>query len=174
MAITITLGAVPLAAQDAEKDPDRALRLLPVGRESVKEYLLTYPMREVETGRTKGPPKVVICLDQETGQGRGVLRLKPFRFSEWVGVRKGLDLSSVELNQAKKRWSGWHRLAIPDEESRHYLGILVPNPGWAAPKSLVVADDLKTFPAGALRVVNVSPYRLRVAWGRRRKGRWGE
>jgi hypothetical protein len=156
--VVLALGIAPIFGQgDERKHLDRLLRVLPVGEAPPFMQKIVNGVRQ-EQAAPKGsiPPREVVQMTPN-GEQEGVpLRLSLDRLSVSIPVRAG-PLSLHEVGQGLKRW---HTLTVP-AKTTHALAVLWRDPvekKWSKARSMTLADDVTSFPAGNLRLVNVSPW----------------
>lgn len=152
------LAAVPAVAQDGDKKPDRLLRILAVGESPpYAEKIIDGKRVEQEPPKGSIPPRRVVLLGKE-GQERGEpVRVQLGRLSAPIPVGPG----SVPLHESGAEGvdpKPWHQVKVP--RATHALALLWRDPSdpWSKPRSMTLKDDISSFPAGRVRVVNVSPF----------------
>nr|NIP94373.1 hypothetical protein [Akkermansiaceae bacterium] len=159
--LTVLLaGAVPSAAQDDEKKPDRLLRLLPVGEAPpYVEKIINGVRVEQEAPEGAIPPRQVVMLSAQDGQERGnPVRLRLDQLSAPLAVGPGI-IPLHETGASGVNSNPWHK--VKASRATHSLAFLWRDPQekkWTKARSLTLADDIRAFPAGRVRFVNVSPY----------------
>lgn len=149
-------------AQDGEraKKPDRLVRLLPVGEAPPFRQVIEDGVRkELPPPPGSVPPFSVVQLTPEGAEEGQPLRLRLDRLSGSMPVRPG-SLALHETGPDGLNPNAWHTLRIPNQ-STHALAILWRDPeekSWDKAQSMTLPDDVKAFPAGSVRIVNVSPW----------------
>lgn len=166
--LLLVLFAAPLGAQEGEarqqRRADRLLRILPLGEAPPFKFDFVNGKRvEREPPAGSIPPRQVQVVGAE-GRAEGeAIRLSLDRLSGSVPVRPG----RVPIHEAGKGGldpNPWHVLTMPDTTT-HGLALLWRDPDeqkWSKARSVTLSDDVTTFPAGMVRVVNVSPWELAV------------
>lgn len=156
--VVLAMGIAPTFGQgDERKKPDRLLRVLPVGEAPPFVQKIVNGVRQ-EQAAPKGsiPPREVVQMTPK-GEQEGVpLRLRLDRLSVSIAVRAG-PLSLHDVGQGLKPW---HTLTVP-AKSTHALAVLWRDPvekKWSKARSMTLVDDVISFPAGNIRLVNVSPW----------------
>jgi len=156
--VVFAMGIASTIGQgDERKKPDRLLRVLPVGEAPPFVQKIVGGVRQ-EQAAPKGsiPPREVVQMTPK-GEKEGVsLRLSLDRLSVSIPVRAG-PLSLHEVGQGRKPW---HTLMVP-AKTTHALAVLWRDPvekKWSKARSMTLADDVNSFPAGNVRLVNVSPW----------------
>ena len=159
-----SLCAAPLMGQEKERKPDRLLRILPVGEAPPYVEKIVDGVR-IEQDAPEGsiPPRRVVQMTKE-GQERGnPVRLQLDRLSAPVAVSPG----TIPLFDAGAGGAGkpWHSVKVP--KTTHSLAVLWRDPAkkkWSDAKSITLIDDVRSFPAGRVRFVNVSPYSVGISY----------
>jgi hypothetical protein len=116
---------------------------------------------EVATPPGAVPPREVLVPVPQGGKANeeagGKLRLSLGRVSEAVLVAAGpVVLSAARADGAPARWT---QITMPQHAAA--LAIIFRDPrgkSWDSARSLVLGDGLASFPAGSVRLVNVSPF----------------
>jgi hypothetical protein len=161
------LGAVvsqPLPAQP-EPQVERKVRFLPVGelppfRQDVRDGV----RYELEPPAGSIPPRTVMMGFDGEDTEPASLRLG--RISEPMKVPNGTGPLVLRQREAAADSEPWLRLTRP--EAGDFL-VLLWRDGkagtWEKVSSLVLPDDHASAPAGSVRVINISPYPVRIALG---------
>ena len=157
----ITLSAGPVAGQaEEDKGPDRLLRILPVGEAPPFVQKIEGGVRkEQEAPEGSIPPREVVQLTQDGEQEGEPLRLTLDRVSASMPARAG-TLPLYASGSGGLDPKPWHKLTVP-AKSTHSLALLWRDPKekkWSKARSMILVDDINSFPAGSIRFVNVSPW----------------
>lgn len=166
LALGVVLGQ-EAAPDKVEDEAPRWLRLLPVGdAPPFRHEVVDGMMVELPPPPGSIPPRRVRvgALDSEE---QPVL-LKLGLLSPRLVVRgvKAPVLSAAPGTPVRP----WKNLELPPEATSA-LAVLIRGPqdkSWESPLAIVLDDGLEAFPNGAARVVNASPYPLRVVLGTER------
>jgi hypothetical protein len=119
---------------------------------------------EVDTPPGALPPReVVVPALRKSAEGEGKVRLTLGRVSEAVLVGAGpVILSAKEEKGDPVRWT---QFTMPQQSAA--LAVIFRDPrqkSWDAVRSIVLADDLGSFPVGKVRFVNATPFEAGVVF----------
>lgn len=157
-------------AQDESQKRTRALRILAVGEAPPWEEKIQNG-RRVEQDPPAGsiPPRQVQLTNREGVEEGSPAPLRLNQISGVIAVRPG-PVPLHETGQGGLDPQVWHTLKFPTSAAAA-LGIIWRDPTtrkWSKARSLTLADDLKGFPAGRVRIINVSKYPIGLAFGKER------
>ena len=134
------LRIAPLSEDPFGKDAQQPMK----GRDALPTYVITYPFDDYQpfspTASIDFSPNLI---SNPLAAPPGKLRLfsegkKPNTVEQWMKLNTGPCLNTLALI--------WRD----------------PKTSWSKPKSLVLADDLPSFPGGTIRFSNVSPWTVTV------------
>jgi hypothetical protein len=154
------------AAQEVKKDrqPDRLLRLLPLGEAPPFKFDFVDGARvEREPPAGSIPPRQVQIADAEGKEVGQPIRLVLDQLSASIPVPAG-RIPLHESGRGGFDATTWHAVTMP-EKSSHALALLWRDPvekNWSKARSVILADDVASFPAGMVRLVNVSPWPVSI------------
>ncbi len=148
-----------------EPVPERKVRFLPVGelppfRQDVRDGV----RYELEPPAGSIPPREVVMGFGDEAAEAASLRLG--RISEPLKVPNGTGPLILKKREAAADAEPWLRLTRP--EAGDFLVLLWrdgKNGTWEKVNALVLPDDPVSAPAGSVRVINISPYPVRIAMG---------
>ena len=150
---------------EPEPKPERKVRFLPVGelppfRQDVRDGV----RYELEPPAGSIPPReVVMGFD---GEATEAASLRLGRISEPLKVPNGTGPLVLKQREAAAEAEPWMRLTRP--EAGDFL-VLLWRDGkrgtWEKANALVLPDDPASAPAGSVRVINISPYPVRIVIG---------
>lgn len=159
-------GSLVLQAQD-ERKRDRALRVLAVGQEPPWREVIQGGRRVQVTPPLGSLPPGRLQLSNARGAELGeAIGLRLNQISSVISVNSGTHpLHAVGAGGLDPK--PWHKLKFPNMAAG--LAILWRDPAkgkWTdGCKAMVLRDDLTGFPAGRIRIVNVSKYSLGLKFG---------
>lgn len=159
-ALTLLSGGVAVAQEAEQGRADRMLRLLPLGDPPPWEEI-NDGVRRIQKEPPPGsvPPHEVVQLDAAGIERGDPVRLRLNHITE--GLPVGAAAVLYDLEDVGAGAEPWLKLAMPAKS--HGLALLFRNPRvekpkWDTPLSLVLPEDLTSFPPGSIRFVNVSPW----------------
>lgn len=160
---TVAFSQIPTGA--AEKEVVREVRFFPVGelppfRQDVRDGV----RYELEPPAGTIPPREVM-LGFDGDQSEAVL-LRLGQISEPLKVPNGSGPVLLKKREAAAEAEPWLRLTRP--EAGDFLVILwrdAKGGTWEKVNSLVLPDDPVSAPAGSVRIINISPYPVRMVIG---------
>lgn len=141
------------------------MRFLPVGdappfRRDIRDGIAY----ELEPPDGSIPPRQIGLGISDSGESIAPLSLgrisKPLKVANGAGPLILRDLTKTEDSES------W--LSVNRPESGDFLVMLWrgnPKSSWKTPKALVVPDSIQVAPAGAMRVINLSPVAIGVSFG---------
>jgi hypothetical protein len=163
--VASSLCTVPAAAQEGERG--RALRLIAVGQGPPWEEKILNGVRVQQDPPAGSEPPVKVQLTNKEGTEVGdAVTINLDQISQVLPVGPG----SVPLHETGKGGLNpvaWHTLKFPTNAAAG-LAILWRDPAvgkWTKARSLVLPDDIRSFPAGRVRIVNVSKYTIGLQLG---------
>lgn len=163
----IASGVLPGWAQEKPPRPDRLLRIVPLGEAPPFEFQVVGGQRvQKEPPRGSIPPREVQLGDAEGKDVGGPIRLGLDRVSASLPVAAG-SARLHEVGPDGRSERPWVTLEVPDG-TRHAMALLWRDPArqsWETARSLVLTDDVASFPAGMIRFVNVSPWSVEIERG---------
>lgn len=162
---------VPTHSPGQDEERNKALRILAVG--SMPPWAeLPIGGRRLEQPPPPGstPPHQVQLATEEGTELGNPLRVRLNNMSAVLPVKPG-KVELHEVTVAGLSADPWHSLQFPRKPAA--LGLLWRDPvkkKWSKAQSLLLADDLTSFPAGRIRVINVSNYPVLLEYGEAKKG----
>lgn len=159
LALGVAWGGSALAQDEEQGKPDRMLRLLPLGDPP--------PWEEVNDGvrRTQKdpppgsvPPQELVQMDAQGTEKGDPVRLRLGQLSD--GLPVGASVSLYDVEEVGAGAQPWLKLAMPRGKS-HGLAVIwrdLKEKKWTKADMLILPEDLSSFPPGAIRFVNVSPF----------------
>jgi hypothetical protein len=171
--LLLCAALVPMLSdgQGDEQARTSALRFLAVGDEPPWNEIEREGIRIEQTPLPGSIPPRELQLATETGAELGSpVRIRLNQVSSVLPVKPGrVDLH--EVTEIGLSPDPWHRLRFPRKSA--VLGLLWRDPvkkKWTKGRSLLLPDDLTSFPAGRVRIVNVSNYSVLLEYGTEKKG----
>lgn len=168
---SVALGTSSLEAQGQKKvpKPDRLVRFLPVGNPPPFIQKIIKGVRVQQPPPAGAVPPLNVVQMNPKGQPEGnAVQLKLEKVSASIPARVGaFALHEDGPNGPEQK--AWHKVKIP--KSTHSLALLWRDPvekKWTKARSMMLVDDIKSFPAGTMRLVNVSPWSAIIVWKGRR------
>ena len=157
--------------QGDEQPRTSALRLLAVGDEPPWDEIEREGIRIEQPPPPGSMPPRELQLATESGAELGnPVRIRLNQVSGVLPVRPGrVDLH--EVTETGLSPDPWHSLQFPKKSAG--LGLLWRDPGkkkWTKGRSLLLPDDLTSFPAGRVRIVNISSYSVLLEYGKEKRG----
>ena len=164
-AILAAMALFPVSGSAAEKAPERKVRFFPVGelppfRQDVRDGV----RYELEPPAGSIPPREVLLASDAEEMGAAQLRLG--RISDPLKAPAGAGPLNLKKRDAAADAEPWLRLTRP--ESGDFLVLLwrdAKTGTWEKAGSMVLPDDAVNAPAGSARIINVSPYPVRIVVG---------
>ncbi len=147
-----------VAQNDANKKPNRVLRILPLGETPPFVFKQEGGAR-VEADAPAGsiPPRQIVQVTKNGEERGNPLPLRLGQISAPTPATGG-TVSLHAVGSSGPEPKAWHALRMPGNAT-HALALLWRDPDekkWTKAHSLSLADDLKAFPPGMVRFVNVS------------------
>lgn len=158
------LTIVGLCAQP-EKQPDRHARFFAVGdsppfRQEIRDGI----RYEIDPPADSVPPREVV-----PGFGEELADAVPLRLGRITApVKVPAGAGEIQLRKPGEAADSAPWLRVKRPESGDFLVYLFRNPAqktWKDAASLVIPDGAAAFPAGSVRIVNLFPLAIQIAWG---------
>jgi hypothetical protein len=163
--VASSLCTVPAVAQENERG--RALRLIAVGQGPPWEEKIVGGVRVQQDPPAGSEPPVKVQLTNKEGTEIGdAVTINLDQISQVLPVGPG-PVPLHETGTGGLNPVAWHTVRFPASAAAG-LAILWRDPAvgkWTKARSLVLPDDIRSFPAGRVRIVNVSKYTIGLQLG---------